>query len=270
MNFERFFFGPLMEQQHALPTGSGDEKKEDVVEEKDEVEDEEKDDTKSDDEPIDEEEFSDEDLANTKGLYKLLKNPATRDHTLRTLANSAGIKLADVETKQEAKAAKKSVKQILETHFPAEYKFLVPHFTGAFEEMLEQEREENKTDRDSLAATQVEQQVDRAREKLSNRTKGDSEKYWSKMNDLSGKLMPSGDMNTYEYLEHLYILASAGKSASRISQNLNDRINRNSKDAASRLHSKGQGGSGDTNEKPEMNLRKAISSALAKQGIHQK
>lgn len=213
-----------------------------------------------DDEDEEADDLSPQEAAEARNLYKALKDPSTRNLVLTDLAKSAGI--TSDSTKGEVKAAKKGIQDILDEVLGPQYKFLTPSLGKALETILESEREERNTQNQRVEAQVVQQQVDRALERLSRETKGESRKLEGRMVQLMNQFQASPDTDVYTYLQGIYNIASAGRSTKVATQKLTEKINRNSKDAFARLPSaRGQQDSGKVPNK-KMNLNQSIKWAM--------
>jgi hypothetical protein len=206
--------------------------------------------------------LTEEELKESKALYNLLKNPSTRDHTLRVLAEKAGI----LKNSQQTEETNKTTKTLLDTvkeGLGEKYSFLAPELTRALENVLNRERELNNLKISQLEANQIENQVNSAFEKLARETKGASRKVEAEMLRLSEKFKPSDDISIYEYFEHLYTLASAKSKTSNIKREMAERISKNAKDVGSRLQSSGTA-SGKSTVKSPKTIKEAVDQAMNK------
>ncbi len=217
-----------------------------------------------DDDPDDSEEaddLSEVEITEARNLYKALKNPETRSLVLTDLAKSAGI--TQDSTKREVAAAKKGIQDILDEVLGPQYKFLTPSLGKALETILEGEREERNTQNQRVEAQVVQQQVDRALEKLSRETKGESRKLEGRMVQLMNQFQASPDTDIYTYLQGIYSIASNGRANKVAIAKVTDKINRNSKDAFARLPS-ARGTQDNSGKLPakKMNLNQSIKWAM--------
>lgn len=219
----------------------------------------------SDDEPpAPEEDLSEAEIAESKNLYKLLKDPKTKDLVLTALAQNAGL-LGEAQTKQEIREAKSSISDILTDSLGKEFAFLVPKLGPAIEKILEQEREVSAQQVGRLEAVQLETQTQSVLNKLAAESKGTSRALEGKMAALAQKFPASQDISVEEYVRGLYAMASSSHQkapAGRIAE----RINRNSKDVPSRLHSATGAGKDSPRNLPKMNLNQAVSHAMKSLG----
>lgn len=196
-----------------------------------------------------EEELTEEELKNAKGLFKLLKDPGTRDVVLRTMAEKAGVLGKDAPTtKVEEKKAIREVGDVLKESLGPEYYALFgDKLAKGLKELFAQEREESGKATESLRLQAVENETDRAFEKLDRTTNGESKKYHQQMTALADKILPAEGVSTYDYLNILYNVASGNKKAAGANKQMADKINRNRSDVADRTHQissgagKGQG-----------------------------
>lgn len=256
------FYDNMVLRAPAGSEGSGgsteteEETVETTEEESEESEEEPEEDEQETEEEI-EEELSAEELKESKALYSLLKDPKTQEQTLRVLAERAGILNKDT-TQKETKKDVKSLISLVEDGLGDKYKFLAPELAKTLESVLERERELNNTKLSQLEGNQIQQQTDAAFEKLARDTKGLSRKYESDMLKLADKLHPAAGMTAYEYLEHLYTIASSRGKSNSIKKEMADKINRNSKDVSSRLQS-----ASSANGKGQVREPKTIKEAVA-------
>lgn len=211
------------------------------------------------------EEISEDEIKEAKNLYKLLKDPATQKDVLRVLASQAGL-LEKVETKQDVKDAKKSVKDILKAKLGDKFDFLTPMLSEALEEILQGERAENAQQLGTVQQTQLNTEVQNVFNKLSSETKGASRQLESKMDALSKKFPPGADISVDEYVRGLYQMASSG-TAKGNSKQIADRINRNSSDVPGRLASRSTGAGKDSPRNlGKLNLNQSIAHAMKSLG----
>jgi hypothetical protein len=190
----------------------------------------------SDDDEIEQEDdLSEQELAEARNLYKALKDPGTRSLVLNDLAKAAGI--TPDSTKKEIKEAKKGIEQILKETLGEGYNFMIPTLSKALEQILESEREERTASTQRVEAQVVQQQVDRALDRLARETKGDSRKVEARMVQLMNQFQASPDTDVYTYLQGIYNIATAGRSTKVATQKITEKINKNSKDAFARLPS---------------------------------
>lgn len=213
-----------------------------------------------------EEDLDEATLKEAKALYKLLSNPTTRNSTLQVLADRAGLnsgKESSSEKKEDLKE-RKAIKAILTEKLGEKYNFLADLLGPALEEILAGEREETNRQLSTVEVKQVDNEVERALERLSTKTKGESRKVEHKMVQLMDALPKSEKISTYDYLEHLYTIATAGSKTEKTTRQIADKINRNANDATGRL--KGASGTGTADETPKkkMSLKESVEFAAKK------
>jgi len=193
-----------------------------------------------------------------RALYKLLNDPKTRIQTLTALSRASGLDKA--ETKKEVTAAKKDLKEIVKTALGDEYAFLSEKLSTAFEQVLESERASNTEVLNRLQANQLEAETNTALERLSSETKGQSKKLENKMIALMDEILPAPGLSTYQYLKNLYRIAASDNSAASATSRMADKIRRNSRDAASRMHSVGR--TSDNGKLPAAPAKKGVAAAV--------
>ena len=207
-----------------------------------------------------EEAISAEDRKQADALYKLLKNPATAQTVIRSLAEQNG--LLRTETKTETTAAKKAIKDLVAEGLGPAYAFLAPQLTSVIESVLGQEREERTTQISQLEHQQVEKDVESALSRLARDTKGESRKIESKMMDLMQKFQPGPGTTVEEYIRGIYAQATAGRAAKTTAAQMTDRIKRNANDAPSRLQNTSTGTGNKSAPPGKMNLKASVEAAL--------
>ncbi len=181
-----------------------------------------------------EEEFSEEQLAESKTLYKALKGPQA-NAIIAALAAQAGLlpKLGEAApTKTEVAAAKREIKDIVRDALGPEYSFLQDKIGKIFDEVAAQQKAETEAKFAEIQTANVEREVVTAYEKLAVETKGESKKFETRMAQLSEEI-PIGDMNVKTYMQRLYAIATSERKASP--QKIADQIRRNAGDAPNRL-----------------------------------
>ncbi len=182
-----------------------------------------------------ESDMSEQELTESKNLYKALKDPTTAAAVIAALAQQAGILPGKQEaplTKKEETAAKREIKDIFAEALGKEYGFLADKLGPAIEAVLEQERTESNRAFAEIQQSNVEREVIASYEQLSKETKGESKKFETRMAQLSEEI-PIGNMNVKTYMQRLYTLASNERKSSP--QKVADQIRRNASDAPARL-----------------------------------
>lgn len=185
--------------------------------------------------------LSEEDVKQSKNLFRLLKDPQTRANTLRILATKEGILKEDAppQTQREVDKAQKSIKELVKEKFGKDYAFISDIFGETLQLAFEQEREYTRAQLNTVQIREVEREASSALEKLSRETKGESTKFMPAMTKLMDSIKPSKDLSQLEYFRHLYTIASSGKRIASTKAQLDDKIRRNSNNAAERLQSRG-------------------------------
>lgn len=199
-------------------------------------------------------------------LFKMLKDPNTSDLVIRQLAQKAGL-LKEVETKQDVREAKRDLKAIVKEKLGDEYKFLADKLGDVMEAVLEEERLSQKGDIARIEAQNTEREVQNVLDKLARETKNESRKVESRMVELMDKFTIGKNISVEDYLRGLYAQATASRSSATVKGQMADRINRNSKDTASRLASPSsssgsQGAGAGTTPSKKMGLNDSVNYAL--------
>lgn len=203
-------------------------------------------------------------LKDAKALFKLLKDPATQQATIRAMAAGAGLLGKDLPTTNvEVKEAKKDLKEILKKSLGPQLEWLAEKLAPAMQEMLDEERASATTKLASLEQSQIESATNVAWDKLHDETKGLSRKYEARMVQLADEVLPAANQSPLQYLRNLYKIASSDKTATTTRQQMAEKINRNSKDAPGRLVS-GSSSEGvrATQTSGNRNLKDAVQNAI--------
>ncbi len=229
-NYDSRLYAEKTEAEGTAATEETEEAAEETSEETTEAEGE-TEETPSDDE------LGEDELKEAKSLFKLLKDPHSRDLVIRGLAEKAGVLRTESPSKTQEKKDLKSILSIFEEELGDQFKFLAPNFSKAVEKVLEQERESQTEKFNQIQVDRLVSQVDAAKDKLSRETKGESKKFEKQMEALADKYHPAEGVSVYDYVKTLYTLASADGQKSNIKREVNDKIIRNSKDVGSRLQS---------------------------------
>ena len=190
----------------------------------------------TEDEGAGSEEESEEDLAEAKRIYKLLKNPTTATTLVRELARAEGLLDDKAPTKQEVKEAKASIKDILKEKLGDKYEFLIPQLSDALEAILAGERETQQSSIQQMQIDQTKRETADVLAKLARETKGESRKVESRMLELMNEFQIGPGVSIEKYLRGLYAQASSARDAANAKNQKNDKIRRNANDAPSRLH----------------------------------
>jgi hypothetical protein len=231
----------LMAEEEEGAEGTGDSTDEEEVEESGEETEE-----GDEEEEEDEEELSETELKESKALFKLLKDPATRTDVIAEMARRSGILKevsADTTDKKIAKTAL-SVVDTLKESLGTEYAFLADKLGPGIEKLLKQERDALGERVSTTEAKHLENEIESIYLKLGKETRGEFGKFEKEITRLADKVMPAPGTTTEEYIRMLYSIASSGKGATNLKRNLADKINRNANDAAGRLASSGSGRGG--------------------------
>lgn len=251
----RFEYGPLfeaaedgaLEGKEGVDTGSEDNEESPV----------------EGDEEEDSDALTEDDEKEAKALFKLLKNKGTQVDVIRVLAHKAGLldPQAPPQNKTEEKKAKQGLREILKEGLGPEYDNLLgDRLEKVLSKVLEQERESLK----ELEAVQVENKVDAAFDKLAAETKGESNKYKARMNQLVDELQMAPGTSVEKYIRNLYRIASSEGKANNTGKQIADRINRNANNAADRLNSSSSSHSGGNKDmkNPPKGLKNIVAAAL--------
>lgn len=274
MIWEKFLFGPMMDESSDGDAGgegagdSGDPSDDDSSDvDSDDSDDSDGDDDSDDDDEKDDEEdeLTEEEVNQSKQLFKLLKNPATSTETLRLMAKQAGVLGDNVpETKKEEAQAKKAIVAILEEEFGKDLDFLTGKMSKALDRIFAQERKEQEDKISELQRTSIESKTEAALNRLNKKTNGESRKYEAKMAKLMDQIIQRPGTSLDDYFQILYDAASAGSKAASTKSKIADKINRNAKDAPGRL-------SGKSGERGNLrDLNKKLTSGEAAQAAFDK
>jgi len=200
----------------------------------------------SDEESSDEEESPDqsgevEDLdenaiKEAKALYKMLKGDNATE-VVRMMAKNVGLLQDPPETKQEVKAAKKSMTAILKDKL-GEFGFLAEKLGPALDEMFEEVRAESAQRAVQLERREIDNDVVKATAKLNKESKGEFGKLEKEISRLADKIKPGADTSVEEYMRSLYVIAS---SQSKVDpKTLSRRIEQNRTNASDRVRTSQQ------------------------------
>lgn len=184
--------------------------------------------------PEGEGDLSEEQILESKNLYKALRGPQG-PAIIAALAQQAGILPKSGEpapTKAETAAARRNIKDIVKDALGPEYSFLQDKIGKIFDEVVTQERAASDERFAEIQQSRVEQEVANAYQKLATETKGVSKQFETRMAALSEEI-PIGNMNVSTYMQRLYTIASNERKSSP--QKVADQIRRNASDATTRL-----------------------------------
>jgi len=213
---------------------------------------------------------SPESIAEARRIYKLLQNPVTAKTLVRELARAEGLLEPDA-TKQEVKAAKASIKDILKEKLGDKYEFLIPQLSDALETILAGERETSQQSVQQIQIEATKRETADVLAKLARETKGESRKVESRMLELMNEFQIGPGVSIEKYLRGLYAQASSARDAKNVQNQKNDKIRRNANDVPSRLQSSSTGAentrgtvAGADPTKP-MSLKDAVNFAVGQQ-----
>jgi hypothetical protein len=180
-------------------------------------------------------------LKEAKDLYKALLNPAARGPLVQALAQQSGLNLSNIETKKEAKVAKKDITARLKEALGDELGFLADKMGPVIESVIEEERQGVEEISKTVELRQIEREAQQTFAKLKKETNGLSTKYEEKMIQLMDKFPSSPGLSTEEYIRGIAMIAMNGKLTQVATQKVVNKIARNAKDVPGRLTSKGSG-----------------------------
>lgn len=263
--------GKVVEKEEAKDSKKVPEKKAESKEEEKKDDEKKSEEKKSDD-------LDDQQKEYAKVLYKALNSndKEIQQRTLRILAESAGLKLAEVETKKEAAVVKKSIVESLKESL-GEYDFLAEKLGPALETLLKGMVEESTKD---IRETQRNNEILRIQNEVSTSIDAAFAEYEnakvlgpevSKLMDQI-KFRDTSGMTQKEYFKNLIILAASNNKVAlkvkgeKVEPKVNeDKVNKNRNDAASRLASE-RGAEVKLAIEPakRMNLKDAVEDAVRK------
>jgi len=197
-------------------------------------------------------------------LYKALKDPRSAGPLILALAQNAGINLNATPTQKEIKSETKSILSIFEEELGEDYKFLATKLSKAVEGALNEHAKQQEVRFAELAQSQVESQVDRAYEKLARETKGESKRLENRMAQLADEI-PIGKQDVDTYIRRLYSIAVGESSSKSATQNVADRIRRNSSDASARIKGSASGVEVASTPEKKMSLKESVEFAIKQQ-----
>jgi len=217
----------------------------------------------------DEGDLEEEDLIKAKDLYKVLQDPNAAPHVIRAMATAAGIKLGDVETKQDVKVATKSISELIKEEMGDEYKFLGDKLGKVIEKVLttyvtaetDKVKNEIATDRAEKQRESLGIILD---EVFSNYTNID-DKFQKKVYELVKEIPPKAGSDPKQYFTRMVNLASneLGITLTKDGQDKEVRRERNRNDAQNRLRSKDMADEKTSTVKSkDMSLAEAINKGI--------
>lgn len=180
-------------------------------------------------------ELSEEEKAESQRLYKALKDPSKGPKVLEALAYQAGLLGKNApETKAEARAAVKTVKEILAEGLGKEYAFLADKLGPAIEAVFDIKEEEQNAKFQQIEAEKVQQQVVGATESFFQKTP-EAKAHEKRISQLAEEI-PIGNLTVDKYLRYLFTIASNEKGGRKgLTQTVADKIRQNANDAPGRL-----------------------------------
>lgn len=249
------------------------DKKEKDQENEDDPDEEDDDDDDSDDE----EDLSAEELLHAKNLFKSLKDPQAREVVIRALAGSIMNEAGTPGTKKEEKVVADVINEIFEQKL-GNYKFLAKGISEGVQEVVEllvEERTQGiKSDIESTKEERLRNEIDNAMKDAFSEYTNVDKKVHKEILRVMNTLKPAQGVKPIEYFRTLTKVAAANlgitleKKTSDVSQNGNrqhnsERINRNRKDASSRLASERTGSpSGKPVSTEKLSIEDSIKAAM--------
>jgi len=227
------------------------------------------------DEPEKEPDLKEEEVAFAKNLYKALNNPDPNIQlkALRMLANAANMDLKEIETKKDIKEAEKDLVALLKEGL-GEFDFLAeklgPVLEKALKSYVAKETEPLKlaqqAAKEEKLRDEVSSAVDKAFSEYTNATEVKDE-----VIKLMDNFKPSAKMAHKDYFRSLIILAASNKGVtlklanSQVTQDTNAKIDKNRRDAATRLASERVNEVKDVTRVTQFkNLKEAVADAAEK------
>jgi len=193
------------------------------------------------------EELREDEVVFAKNLYKALNNsdPNVQLKTLKLLANAANMDLKEIETKKDIKEAEKDLVALLKEGL-GEFDFLAEKLGPVLERALksyvaketEPIKQAQQLIKDEKLRDEVSSAIDKAFGEYTNATEVKDE-----VIQLMDNFKPSAKMAHKDYFRSLIILAASNKGVtlklanSQVSQDNNAKIDKNRRDAATRLAS---------------------------------
>lgn len=230
--------------------------------------------TKKDDEELEDEEEGDldeDEEAKAKELYKALKDPNAAPHVIRSMAAAAGIKLSDVETKQDVKVATKTIKELIKEEMGEEYKFLGDKLGTVIEKVLTTYVDtETAKVKAEVAADREEKQRDKLGEILdtvfAEYTNVDA-KVQKKVYELVKDIPPKPGTDPKTYFRRMVKLAGTELNINLTASEMPDREERrerNRNDVQNRLRSKDMADEKNTEAKSkDLTIDEAVRKGIA-------
>lgn len=189
-------------------------------------------------------------------VYRLLNDPNTAPAVVKMLAEQLGITQPQVKNTQK----EPGVAEILQQALGEEYSFLAPKLAEGIEKVIER------------AVTPLQQQVQResakvefqtALDRINNTTKGDFNKYESKITALMDEIKPAPGVSVEKYLSNLYTIAKNSGGPPPPSQQVQQVVNRMQQNAQERIPSPSAATENRVVKGPVLpSLEDAISAAL--------
>ena len=189
-------------------------------------------------------ELSEDETQVAKDLFKALKDPEAAKIVIETLAKSAGIKIAEIETKKEEKAAIKSIKDTVIAELGEDYKFLADKLGSVMEKVVN-EAIDNKTKdiKATLEANAKNEQKKALGEALDFAWSGYQNvdtKIQNKVYELAEEIHPKEGSDPAKYFDRLTKLAAEELGVTLIKKesksiNQQDRRDSNRRDSQNRI-----------------------------------
>mgnify|MGYP001612220576 CR=1 FL=1 len=219
-------------------------------------------------------ELTEQELLESKNLYRLLKDPTTARSVVAALAQQTGVlqdlaRLGAEPTRTEVRDAKKDILTIFKESLGKEYEFLADRLSKAVDTVITQERQEIQAQHLETQTAVVNQQIVRELETLERETRGVSKTLENRMAELAREI-PIGTQDQSTYIRRLYAVAASEKGLSAapvrqgVTKSKNDRIRSNANDATSRIKGTPADRSRDIIEIPtkKMGLKESVNFAL--------
>lgn len=199
----------------------------------------------------------------TFALISLLRSPETRGAVIAALAADAGLAVSKGET---PKQAVKTVVEELEEALGDEWSFLAKKIGPVLEKRLNTDRQQIQAEFQEQAKKNIEQESEKATNEFF-KDNPDAKKLEQRMVKLMDKYPPSEKVTPYEYLEGIYAIAAnsgKGRTATKLAEKAQERVERNSKDAkVEGLSNDEQIRQGST----KMTLRESVTAAAKQHGF---
>lgn len=188
-----------------------------------------------------------EDAQKALDLFNALKDPNQARIIVKAMAEGMGLKIADIETKEEKKEAVKSIKDTVIEEMGEDYKFLADKLGTVFEKILNKEIESRTSDiRKELAdakANKEKEAISNAMDSVFDSFENVTDKIKDTVYNLVDEVQPKPGTDPKKYFERLIKIAADENKVTLVkktdkSNNREDRRDRNRNDAQNRLRSK--------------------------------